>query len=76
MLANDVEAKFPEGVFLPPPIRALCDFLDANGYPISACLEISTICDDDMAAWFPNDIAMQNEFAVFGRGSTGSVYVL
>lgn len=27
-----------------------------------------------MAAWFPNDAAMQNKFAVFGRGSTGSVY--
>lgn len=76
MLADDVEAKFPKGAALPTPIRALCDFLDANGYPISGCFEISTIGDDDMAAWFPNDAAMQNKFAVFGRGSTGSVYAL
>lgn len=76
MLADEVETKFPTGAFLPTPIRALCDFLDANGYPMSGCFEISTIGDDDMAAWFPNDKAMQHQFAVFGRGSTGSVYAL
>lgn len=76
MLADDVDSKFPKGAALPAPIRVLCDFLDSNGYPISGCFEISTIGDDDMAAWFPNDAAMQNTFAVFGRGSTGSVYAL
>lgn len=76
MLADKVESKFPPGVIMPRPIRCLCDFLDNHGYPISGCFEISTIGDDDMAAWFPNDVAMQQQFAVFGRGSTGSVYAL
>lgn len=76
MLADDVEAKFPPNAALPLPIRTLCDFLDANGYPLSGCFEISTIGDDDMAAWFPQDDAMQSKFAVFGRGSTGSTYAL
>ena len=76
MLSTEVESKFPPGVSMPPAIRALCDFLDLNGYPISGCFEISTIGDDDMAAWFPNDVSMQRRFAVFGRGSTGSVYAL
>ena len=76
MLANDVESKFPPNVSLPLGVRTLCDFLDQNGYPISGCFEISKIGDDDMAAWFPNDTEMQHRFAVFGRGSTGSVYAL
>lgn len=76
MLAADVESKFPPNVPLPLGVRTLCDFLDQNGYPISGCFEISTIGDDDMAAWFPNDTEMQHRFAVFGRGSTGSVYAL
>ena len=76
MLANDVHSKFPPGVGLPLGVRTLCDYLDAHGYSISGCFEISTIGDQDMAAWFPNDEAMQHQFAVFGRGSTGSVYAL
>lgn len=76
MIAEQVEAKFPPGVSMPHPIRCLCGFLDHYGYPISGCFEISTIGDDDLAFWFPNDLAMQHQFAVFGRGSTGSVYAL
>ena len=76
MLADDVESKFPRGITMPDTIRALCDYLDTNGYPLSGCFEISTIGDDDMQAWFPNDPAMQRRFVVFGRGSTGSVYAI
>ena len=76
MLADDVESKFPLGIALPDPIRSLCDYLDTNGYPLSGCFEISTIGDADMQAWFPDDSAMQRRFAVFGRGSTGSVYAI
>ncbi|QDT34800.1 hypothetical protein [Thalassoglobus polymorphus] len=76
MLADDVQAHFPPGINLPEPIRALCEFLEANGYPLSGCFEISTIGDGDLQAWFPSDTTMQNRFAVFGRGSTGSVYAI
>lgn len=76
MLADEVQSKFPRGISVPRSIRALCDYIDTNGYPLSGCFEISTIGDDDMRAWFPNDPAMQDRFAVFGRGSTGSVYAI
>ena len=76
MLASDVESKFPPGVEMPDPIRALCGYLDQYDYPLSGCFEISTIGDDDMQTWFPNDLAMQRAFAVFGRGSTGSIYAV
>lgn len=76
MLADYVESKFPNGIRLPKVIRILCDFIDTNGYPLSGCFEISTIGDDDMRAWFPTDMRMQQSFAVFGRGSTGSVYAI
>lgn len=75
-LAGEVESKFPRGTSMPDAIRSLCDYIDTNGYPLSGCFEISTIGDDDMRAWFPNDPTMQQEFAVFGRGSTGSVYAI
>ncbi len=75
MIADSVQSCFPEGVRLPDPLRCICDFLDANGYPISGCFEINTR-GDDAASWFPNDIAMQRQIAVFGNSSTGSSYAL
>jgi len=76
MLASAVESKFPPGFKVPAPIKALCDYIDEHGYPLSGCFEISTIGDADMEAWFPGDTSMQHSFAVFGRGSTGSVYAI
>ena len=76
MLAEQVASNFPTGITMPDPIRALCEYLEKHDYPLSGCFEISTIGDGDMQAWFPNDSEMQNRFAVFGRGSTGSVYAL
>lgn len=76
MLADDVKTNFPSGIMMPDTIQALCEYLDVHGYPMSGCFEISTIGNDDMQAWFPNDAAMQDRFAVFGRGSTGSVYAI
>ena len=76
MLVDEIESKFPPGIQVPQSIRSLCEFIEDNGYPLSGCFELSTIGDADLQAWFPNDLAMQRQFAVFGRGSTGSVYAL
>ncbi len=76
MLATDVLAQFPPSVAMPAPIRALCDYVDKYDYPLSGAFEISTWGRDDIASWFPGDLAMQQHFAVFGRGSTGSTYAL
>ncbi|PQO45049.1 hypothetical protein [Blastopirellula marina] len=75
MIFQAVQDRFPPGVTLPLPLRSLCDFLDSHGYPIRGCFEIN-IRDGEAQSWFPGDEAMQNQIAVFGNGSTGSIYAL
>lgn len=75
MIADSVQSCFPDGVRLPDAIRCICDFFDANGYPISGCFELNTR-GDDAASWFPNNTDIQRQIAVFGNGSTGSTYAL
>jgi hypothetical protein len=57
-------------------LRAVCDYLDAHGYPLSGCFEICTWGRKDAEGWFPNDPATRRQVAIFGRGSTGSSYAL
>ena len=76
MLADVVQSNFPEGVKLPDCLRAVCDYLEAHGYPISGCFEICNWGRKDAASWFRNDPAAQRQVAFFGRGSTGSSYAL
>lgn len=76
MLADIVQPNFPEGVKLPECLRALCDYLDTHGYPLSGCFEICDWGRKDAEGWFPNDPATQRQVAIFGRGSTGSSYSL
>ena len=76
MLADVVQANFPQGVTLPTCLRALCDYLDAHDYPLSGCFEICDWGREDAEAWFPNDPTTQRQVAIFGRGSTGSSYAL
>src|SRR5207249_2395571 len=76
MLADRVQSNFPNGVWLPDCLRALCDYLDAHGYPLSSCFEICDWGRQDAASWFPGDPVAQRQVAIFGRGSTGSSYAL
>jgi hypothetical protein len=76
MLADDVQTNFPEGVKLPACLRAVCDYLDDHGYPLSGCFEICDWGRKDAEGWFPNDPTTQRQVAIFGRGSTGSSYAL
>jgi hypothetical protein len=76
LIADAVQANFPKGVKLPDCLRAVCDYLDAHGYPLSGCFEICDWGRKDAAGWFRNDAATQNRVAIFGRGSTGSSYAL
>ncbi|MBL9082813.1 MAG: hypothetical protein JNK76_13450 [Planctomycetales bacterium] len=76
MLADIVQSNFPEGVKLPDCLRALCDYLDTHGYPISGCFEICDWGRRDAEGWFPNDPVTRSQVAIFGRGSTGSSYAL
>lgn len=76
LLADEVQANFPDGIALPMCLRMLCDYLDENGYPLSGCFEICDWGRKDAEGWFPNDLATQQKVAIFGRGSTGSSYAL
>jgi len=76
VIADDVQTGFPNGVALPQGIRAVCDYLDEHGYPISGCFEINLRGKEVIASWFRNDEQMKEQFAVFGNGSTGSTYAL
>lgn len=76
MLADVVQSNFPEGVELPSCLRAVCDYLDAHGYPVSGCFEICVRGREEAEGWFPNDPATRSRVAIFGRGSTGSSYAL
>ncbi len=76
MLADIVQSNFPEGVRLPDCLRAVCDYLDAHGYPVSGCFEICDWGKKDAEGWFPNDPITRSQVAIFGRGSTGSSYAL
>lgn len=76
MIADEVQSGFPHGIALPQSIRAVCDYLDEYGYPISGSFEINLCGKDVAASWFRNDEDMTAQFAVFGNGSTGSTYAL
>lgn len=76
MIADNVESRFPTGIVMPKSIRAICDYLETCGYPISGCFEVNLRGQEDAAAWFRNDEAMKSQFAIFGNGSTGSTYAL
>jgi hypothetical protein len=75
-LADLVQSNFPDGVKLPDCLRALCDYLDHHGYPLSGCFEICDYGQTDVEGWFPNDVSTRRQVAVFGKGSTGSSYAL
>jgi len=76
MLAELVQSNFPEGVALPACLRAVCDYLDAHSYPISGCFEICKHGRQAVEGWFPGAPDIQRQIAVFGNGSTGSLYAL
>jgi hypothetical protein len=76
MKPSEIEATFPTKRRLPDPIVDICRFLEAHGYPISGCFELSKIGVNDVAAWFRNDEAARSAFMPFGRGACGDVYAI
>lgn len=76
MTTSEIEATYTTKHRLPEPIADICRFLEAHGYPISGCFEISKIGMRDVAGWFKNDEAARRLFMPFGRGACGDVYAL
>jgi len=76
MKPSEIESTFLKRKHLPEPIVDICRYLEANGYPISGCFEISKIGIHDVAAWFEGDLEAQAAFLPFGRGACGDVYAI
>jgi hypothetical protein len=76
MLADDIQAGFPDGVAVPAELRRLCEYADANGREVSGNFEFETDGRGWALAWFDGDEIAASRFAVFGRGPDGSLYAL
>lgn len=76
MLADNIQAGFPKGIQVPPDLRQLCEFADANDGSVSGCFEWETDGRGEALAWFSGDETVASQFAVFGRGPDGSLYAL
>lgn len=76
MLADTIEAGFPDGARLPTELRRLCEFAEANGGAVSGCFEFEADGRGSALAWFGGDERAASQFAVFGRGPDGSLYAL
>lgn len=74
MLADKIQAGFPNGVQLPSELRRLCEFAEANGGAVSGCFEFETDGMSWARTWFCDDEWAASQFAVFGRGPDGSLY--
>lgn len=73
MNADALAATFPSTIELPPEIRALCDWVASNGYPISGYFELRDHDDETLRCWFGSDAAI-GDLAQFGAGADGSLY--
>src|SRR6478735_5550250 len=74
MLADDIQAGFPDGVQVPIELRSLCAFAEENGGEVSGCFEFETDGRGSALAWFGDDDRSASQFAVFGRGPDGTLY--
>ncbi len=75
MDADELASSFPDGIDLPSEIRALCDWVTANGYPISGYFELRCHDDETLRYWFNSDAAL-GRLTQFGAGADGSLYCL
>jgi hypothetical protein len=76
MLAETIQAGFPEGVTVPNDLGRLCDFADSSDGAVSGCFEFETDGRGSALSWFGDDDKAASQFAVFGRGPDGSLYAL
>ena len=76
MTPADIEATFPGEHPLPHPVAEICNFLEAHGYPISGCFELSILGTDDLDRWFEDNPSVHDQLLPFGKGASGNVYAL
>lgn len=75
MNAQESAESFPASIPLPRELRALCDWLETNGYPISGAFELRKHEVETICLWFGSERAV-GHLAQFGAGSDGCLYCI
>lgn len=75
MDADALAKSFPASISLPDEFRSLCDWVAANGYPISGFFELREHDDETIRLWFGSEKAI-GHLAQFGSGPDGSLYCI
>lgn len=73
--ADQIAAEFPPGVSMPSELRALCDYLDRSGYPLSGGNRLRPE-GETLKGWFGDGSEAWKQLAGFGAGPDGSILAL
>ena len=73
--ADRIEAEFPDGVTMPSELRALCDYLDRTGYPLSGGNRLRPE-GENLKGWFGDRSEAWKQLAGFGARPDGSILAL
>jgi hypothetical protein len=74
-MKDDIRRHFPSSISFPEELGLLCDWLEANGYPISGYFELRAGDGEDFYWWFRSHAA-DDRLALFGAGPDGSMYCI
>jgi hypothetical protein len=72
-MIESISKHFPTGIVIPSELKALCEWNEKNGYPISGYFELRSGDGDDFFYWFGSRHA-DSDLALFGAGGDGSMY--
>ncbi len=70
-----IRAGFPSTISFPEDLARLCDWTEANGYPISGDFELRAD-DGEAIYWWFRSHAVDDRLAQFGAGPDGSLYCI
>ncbi|MEM9415069.1 MAG: hypothetical protein AAGA29_06260 [Planctomycetota bacterium] len=74
-LKDTIQKGFPDSIHFPRELELLCEWCDANGYPISGCFELRAEDGYTISSWFGSHAA-DDRLALFGAGADGSPYCI
>ena len=75
-LKDKVKEGFPEGFPFPSELDMLCDWVDANGFPISGYFRIFANEDKEAITFWMGFNDVNDYFGIFGKSADGSMYSL
>jgi len=76
ILKDKVQQGFPEGFPFPAELHMLCDWVEANGFPISGYFRIHSNEDKEDITYYMGFNNVNDRFGVFGKSADGSMYAL